>query len=97
MTILQAEGLSLSSSVFDVTDASSVRSTLEVIETKGPVDILIKNAEMQIRSPLHEYVDADWLAIIKSNSDSVYYVGKAVERNYPQENGGNNQYLFCVK
>ena len=77
---LQAEGLSASSAVFDVTDADSVRAAVEKIEAEGPIDILVNNAGMQIRGPLHEYQDADWHTIMKTNLDSVYYVGQAVAK-----------------
>jgi gluconate 5-dehydrogenase len=77
---LQAQGLSVSTSVFDVTDADSVRSAVEQIEVEGPIDILVNNAGMQIRGPLHEYADSDWHTIMKTNLDSVYYVGQAVAK-----------------
>jgi gluconate 5-dehydrogenase len=77
---LQAEGMSASSAVFDVTYADSVRAAVEQIEAEGPIDILVNNAGMQIRGPLHEYQDADWHMIMKTNLDSVYYVGQAVAK-----------------
>ena len=77
---LQAQGLSVSTSVFDVTDADSVRSAVEQIEVEGPIDILVNNAGMQIRGPLHDYADSDWHTIMKTNLDSVYYVGQAVAK-----------------
>ena len=75
---LRAQGLSASSAVFDVTDADAVRTAVDTIEAEGPIDILVNNAGMQIRGPLHEYQDADWHTIMKTNLDSVYYVGKTV-------------------
>ncbi len=78
---LQAQGLSsVSMAVFDVTDADSVRSAVDQIEAEGPIDILINNAGMQIRGPLHEYADSDWHTIMKTNLDSVYFVGQAVAK-----------------
>ena len=77
---LQAQGLSVSTAVFDVTDADSVRSAVDQIEAEGPIDILINNAGMQIRGPLHEYADSDWHTIMKTNLDSVYFVGQAVAK-----------------
>ena len=77
---LQAQGLSVSTSVFDVTDADSVRAAVEQIDAEGPIDILVNNAGMQIRGPLHEYADSDWHTIMKTNLDSVYYVGQAVAK-----------------
>eukprot|EP01031_Cornospumella_fuschlensis_P024521 gene24521-29633_t len=77
---LKAQNLSVSTSVFDVTDADSVRAAVEQIEAEGPIDILINNAGMQIRGPLHEYADSDWHTIMKTNLDSVYFVGQAVAK-----------------
>jgi gluconate 5-dehydrogenase len=77
---LKAQNLSVSTSVFDVTDADSVRTAVDQIEAEGPIDILINNAGMQIRGPLHEYQDADWHTIMKTNLDSVYFVGQAVAK-----------------
>ena len=72
--------MSVSTSVFDVTDADSVRAAVDQIEAEGPIDILINNAGMQIRGPLHEYADSDWHTIMKTNLDSVYFVGQAVAK-----------------
>ncbi len=76
---LQAEGLKISESVFDVTDAKAVANAVNHIESSlGALDILINNAGMQIRNPLHEYADDDWHTLMRTNLDSVYYVGKTV-------------------
>ncbi len=80
MLALQSEGLSVSHAVFDVTDSTIVRQAVERIEADGPIDILVNNAGMQIRGPLHEYVDSDWHTLMRTNLDSVYYVGQAVAR-----------------
>ncbi len=77
---LRSHNLSVSSSVFDVTDAENVRAAVEQIEAEGPIDILVNNAGMQIRGPLHEYKDDDWHTIMRTNLDSVYYVGQAVAK-----------------
>jgi gluconate 5-dehydrogenase len=76
---LISEGLNVSASVFDVTDAQSVSTAVNDIETQlGAIDILVNNAGMQIRGPLHEYKDDDWQTLMRTNLDSVYYVGKTV-------------------
>jgi gluconate 5-dehydrogenase len=77
---LRSHNLSVSISIFDVTDAESVRAAVEQIEAEGPIDILVNNAGMQIRGPLHEYKDDDWHTIMRTNLDSVYYVGQAVAK-----------------
>jgi gluconate 5-dehydrogenase len=75
---LQAQGLSVSSLSFDVTDAASVRHGIDQIEAEGAIDILVNNAGMTIRAPLHEYRDEDWHQLMRTNLDSVYFVGKTV-------------------
>jgi gluconate 5-dehydrogenase len=77
---LQAENLSVSTCVFDVTIAAEVREAIDGLETQGAIDILINNAGMQIRGPLHEFVDDDWHTLMKTNLDSVYFVSKAVAK-----------------
>ncbi len=76
---LRAEGLSVSTAAFDVTDADAVRHSIDAIEKDvGSIDILVNNAGMQIRGPLHEYADTDWHTLMRTNLDSVYFVGKTV-------------------
>lgn len=76
---LKDEGLTASESVFDVTNAQSVSEAVQHIETQvGAIDILVNNAGMQIRGPLHEYKDEDWHTLMRTNLDSVYFVGKTV-------------------
>ena len=76
---LQGEGLKVSQSVFDVTHAQDVVAAVNKIEADvGALEILINNAGMQIRGPLHEYKDEDWHTLMRTNIDSVYYVGKTV-------------------
>ncbi|MDO9144746.1 SDR family oxidoreductase [Rhodoferax sp.] len=78
---LQAEGLTVSAQAFDVTDAGVVSQAVDAIEGSiGAIDILVNNAGMQIRNPLHEFADDDWHTLMKTNLDSVYYVGKTVAK-----------------
>ena len=77
--LLRAEGWSVSTAAFDVTDADAVRQGIEAIEAdQGSIDILVNNAGMQIRGPLHDYADTDWHTLMRTNLDSVYFVGKTV-------------------
>ena len=87
--MLQAEGLQVSQSVFDVTNAQSVASAVNQIEAHiGQIEILINNAGMQIRGPLHEYKDEDWHTLMRTNLDSVYFVGKTVaQKMIPRGHG----------
>lgn len=77
--LLTGEGLSVESAAFDVTQADAVNAGIADIEKKmGAIDILVNNAGMQIRNPLHEFLDDDWHRLMRTNLDSVYYVSKAV-------------------
>ena len=77
--LLSAEGLSVSTAGFDVTDADAVRQGIDAIEKDiGSIDILVNNAGMQIRGPLHDFADTDWHTLMRTNLDSVYFVGKTV-------------------
>ena len=50
---LRALGLSVSTHAFDVTDPAAVQQAVTAIDADAPLDILINNAGIQIRAPLH--------------------------------------------
>jgi gluconate 5-dehydrogenase len=77
---LRGQRLSAEAAVFDVTDAAAVRNAVEQIEAKGPIDILINNAGMQIRGVLQDYKESDWHTLMRTNLDSVFHVGQTVAR-----------------
>ena len=77
---LRGEGLKIVEAVFDVTDHGAVSSAVETLEAAGPIDILVNNAGMQLRGPLETYSTADWHTLMRTNLDSVFYVGQAVAR-----------------
>jgi gluconate 5-dehydrogenase len=86
---LREEGLLVAEMSFDVTDSNAVRPAIERIESEiGPIDILINNAGMQFRTPLEDYPEHAWHALMKTNVDSVFYVGQAVaKRMIPRGRG----------
>jgi gluconate 5-dehydrogenase len=76
---LRREGIVVHASPFDVTDGGKAAAGVDAIErTVGPIAILVNNAGMQRRAPLHEFADADWSELMRTNVDSVFKVGKAV-------------------
>ena len=80
-TAMKAAGVDVVMAKGDVSSAESAESMVRDLERQlGPIDILVNNAGMQIRGPLHEYQDADWHTIMKTNLDSVYFVGQAVAK-----------------
>ena len=78
---LRAEGLSVHTSSFDVTQASTVQAAIEDIESStGSIEILVNNAGMQLRAPLQDFAVDDWHRLMRTNVDSVFLVGQAVAR-----------------
>jgi gluconate 5-dehydrogenase len=73
-------GLDVSTCEFDVTDAQAVQSGVAAIDAQGPLDILINNAGIQIRTPLHEFDLDNWRRLLQTNLDSAFYVGQAVAK-----------------
>jgi len=74
---------------FDIGDSEACRESVAAIEGEvGPIDILINNAGIQIRSPLEEFKDEDWERIVKVNLTSVYYVSKYVARGMIERKSG---------
>lgn len=50
------------------------------LEEFGKIDILVNNAGTIRRSPLLEYKDEDWQAVMDINLNSVYYLSQAVAK-----------------
>ncbi|MBI5278395.1 MAG: SDR family NAD(P)-dependent oxidoreductase, partial [Burkholderiales bacterium] len=79
---LRAEGARVHAVAFDVTDSGAVGRGIARIEQEvGAIDILVNNAGMQRRAPLEDFAEADWHRLMKTNVDSVFFVGQAVARH----------------
>ena len=79
---LRAEGLTVHERAFDVTDATQVKEQVDEIEKNiGPLEILVNNAGIQRRGPLHEYDHRDWQDIMQTNLNSVFFVGQTVAQH----------------
>jgi gluconate 5-dehydrogenase len=80
--LLRSEGLTVHERAFDVTDATQVQAQVADIEKQiGPIEILINNAGIQRRGPLHEYAHSDWHDIMQTNLNSVFFVGQTVAQH----------------
>ena len=78
---LQAEGIATEMAAFDVTDHVAVLAGIAAIERDaGPIDILVNNAGIQRRAPLQDFAVETWHEVMRSNLDSVFFVGQAVAR-----------------
>jgi gluconate 5-dehydrogenase len=79
--VLRQEGVKAACSAFDVTDGQAVAQAVEAMESDGrQIDILVNNAGVQIRGPLDEFATQDWHTLMKTNLDSMFFVGQAVAR-----------------
>ncbi len=79
--LLRNEGLSVHTRVADVTQSADVQAMVDDIEARiGPIHILVNNAGIQRRAPLHEFKEEDWRELMQTNLDSVFYVGQAVAK-----------------
>lgn len=79
--VLRDEGLTVHTRCFDVTDAAAVQAAVEDIEsTLGGIHILVNNAGMQRRMALQDFPEQDWHELMRTNVDSVFFVGQAVAR-----------------
>jgi gluconate 5-dehydrogenase len=79
---LRSEGHTVHAHCFDVTDASAVKQHIDNIEHDiGGIDILINNAGIQRRNPLHAFDHKDWHDLMQTNLDSVFFVGQAVAQH----------------
>lgn len=66
---------------FDVTDSAAVSAGVAGIEAGiGPIDILFNNAGIQRRMPLEDFPEETWRELMKTNLDSVFFVGRTVAR-----------------
>jgi gluconate 5-dehydrogenase len=86
---LRAEGLTVHEAAFDVTDGDASEAAVAQIEAShGPVEILVNNAGLQRRGAFHEFLPADWQAVMRTNVDSMFFVGQAVaKRMVPRGRG----------
>ena len=79
---LRSEGATVATAVFDVGDGAAVKAAVDRIEVElGPIDILVNNAGIQHRTPLEDFPEDKWHALMRTNIDSVFLVGQAVARH----------------
>ena len=78
---LRAAGIAVELAAFDVTDQAAVLAGVARIEAEhGPIDVLVNNAGIQRRAPLEEFPADTWRELMRTNLDSVFFVGQAVAR-----------------
>ena len=79
---LRSEGAIVHAVPFDVTSADATTEAVARIEHEiGAIDILVNNAGVQRRAPFDEFPEAQWHEIMRTNVDSMFFVGQAAARH----------------
>lgn len=86
---LRAQGCSVATAAFDVTDEAAVIEAFQSFDTEGrAIDILVNNAGIQYRKPIVELDLADWNRVIDTNLTSAFLVSReAAKRMLPRKRG----------
>jgi gluconate 5-dehydrogenase len=80
-TELSRSGLSVSTSLFDVTDLVTVKAEVERVAADcGRLDILVNNAGINSRQPFLEYSDQTYWKIINTNLTACFVVSREAAR-----------------
>lgn len=79
---LRSEGAKVATLAFDVTEPQAAQDAINSYETDhGALDILVNNAGMQHRTPLEDFPPDMFETLMRTNVNSVFYVGQAVARH----------------
>lgn len=78
----------VSTAVFDVTDEQAVIDGIRVVESAGPLDVLVNNAGLQHREPLLEVSLENWERVIRTDLTSAFLVGRTVARGMVARGSG---------
>jgi gluconate 5-dehydrogenase len=73
----------------DVLNNDDIKSAVaEIKDYYGRIDILVNNAGVARNSPAESQSDEDWLAVINTNLNSVYFVAREVGKIMIEQNYG---------
>lgn len=64
----------------NLTQARAVELIDQVVKDAGRVDVLINNAGIIKRAPIHEHPEADWNAVIQINLTAPFFLSQAVSK-----------------
>ncbi len=86
---LKDHGVKVEALAFDATDHSAVAKAVDHAESNfGAIDVLINNAGMQHRTPLHEFDPVIFNQMLQTNIATVFNVGQAVAKHMIERNAG---------
>lgn len=73
----------------DLTDRKKVKElALKCVEVYGKVDVLVNNAGTIRRSPLLEYKEEDWDAVMELNLNSMFFLSQEVAKLMVEQKSG---------
>jgi len=76
---LKGQGLRVTTSAFDVTDARAIERAIAQIEKDfAPIDILVNNAGIHRRALVADMTEAQWREVIETNLTSAFLVTRQV-------------------
>jgi len=86
---LRAEGLTVATAAFDVTDGAAIASEVERIEREvAPIDILVNNVGIHRRAPLAEMTEQQWREVLDTNLTSAFLVTRQIAPRMIARNAG---------
>jgi gluconate 5-dehydrogenase len=83
------QGIDAVQAAFDVTDEAGATEAIARVEREvGPIDILVNNSGINLRSPLEDLPTETWERVIGTNLTGAFKVGRAVARHMiPRKRG----------
>ena len=89
MAAYKAAGIDAHGYAADVSDEDAVNAMVAKIKAEvGPVDILVNNAAVMVRTPLLEIEPAQWDKIMNTNLRGAFFCAQAAARLMMRQGGG---------
>ena len=86
---LATDGFDVDTAVFDVTKSTEIKAAVaEILAKHRRIDILINNAGIQHRAPLHEFPEDYFRHVIDTNLTSAFLVGQSVAKGMIEQRQG---------
>ena len=87
--LIEAEGRKVEFCQANLENKADIDNAIEsAVKAYGKIDILVNNAGTIRRSPLLDYKDEDWKAVIDVNLNSVYYMCHAAAKYMAEQGSG---------